>query len=209
MIKNYFKTALRNLWRNKIFSFINISGLSVGLACCMLIFLYTKDEVSYDRFQKSKDDLYRITADEKAPDGNVRTGGSTGMMPGPRFKNSIPEIEEFVRVQDANFNVKGESEVFDQEALYVDDNFLSVFSFPLIAGNPKTALSDPHSVVISEDLAKKYFGQNNASGQRLEINQGDQFEPFVVTGVAKRSPQNSSIQIKMLVPMESRKMSSS
>src|SRR4029077_20357915 len=73
----------------------------------------------------------------------------------------------------------------------------------------KTALNDPHSVVISEDLAKKYFGQNNALGQRLELNQGDQFEPFVVTGVAKRSPQNSSIQIRMLVPMQSRQMSSS
>src|SRR5215510_3772358 len=106
MIKNYFKTALRNLWRNKIFSLINISGLSVGLACCMLIFLYTKDEVSFDRFQSSKDNLYRIVSTTTSPDGNVRSDGSTGMMPGPRFKNSIPEIEDFVRVQDAHFNVK-------------------------------------------------------------------------------------------------------
>jgi putative ABC transport system permease protein len=204
MVRNYFKTALRNLWRNKIFSLINISGLSVGLACCMLIFLFTKDEVSYDRFQKNSDHLFRIVATVTSPDGNARPEGSTGMMPGPSFKNAIPEIEDFVRVQSAGFNVKKGTEIFDEEALYVDDNFFSVFSFPLVDGDPKTALADLHSVVISEDIAKKYFGDKNAVGQTLELNAGEKFEPFMVTGVAKRSPQNSSIKIKILVPMKFR-----
>ncbi len=204
MIRNYLKTALRNLWRNKVFSFINISGLSVGLACCMLIFLYTKDEISFDRFQKNSDQLFRIVATMTSPDGEVRPDGSTGMMPGPRFKNSVPEIEEFVRVQSAGFNVKRGVEVFDEEALYVDDNFFSVFSFPLIEGNPKTALADLHSVVISEDAAKKYFDKKDAVGQMLELNTGEKFELFTVTAVAKRSPQNSSIKINMLVPMKFR-----
>src|SRR6266513_1297737 len=152
MVRNYFKTALRNLWRNKIFSLINISGLSVGLACCMLIFLFTKDEVSYDRFQKNSEHLFRIVATMTSPDGNARPEGSTGMMPGPGFKNAIPEIEDFVRVQSAGFNVKKGTEIFDEDALYVDDNFFSVFSFPLVEGDPKTALTDIHSVVISEDI---------------------------------------------------------
>ncbi|MDP9229531.1 MAG: ABC transporter permease, partial [Bacteroidota bacterium] len=202
MIKNYFKTALRNLWRSKVFSLINILGLSVGLACCMLIFLYSKDEISYDRFHKKKNNIYRITATITRADGNVNKIGSTGMMPGPNFKRAIPEIEDFVRVQSAYFNIKHGKEIFDQDALYVDSNFFSVFSFPLVAGNPKTALTEMHSVVLSEEIAEKYFGKKNAVGQILELYTGEKFEPFAVTAVVKRSPQNSSIKIKMLVPVK-------
>jgi putative ABC transport system permease protein len=201
MIKNYFKTALRNLWRSKVFSLINILGLSVGLACCMLIFLYSKDEISYDRFHKKKDNIYRITSTITGADGNVNKIGSTGMIPGPNFKRAIPEIDDYVRVQSAQFNIRHGKEVFDQDALYVDSNFFSVFSFPLIAGNQKTALIDIHSVVLSEEVAEKYFSKKNAVGQVLELYTGEKFEPFVVSAVAKRSPQNSSIKIKMLVPV--------
>ena len=201
MIKNYFKTAFRNLWRAKGFSLINISGLSVGLACCMLIFLYNFDEVSYDRFHERKDNIYRVTATISRADGNVDKIGSTGMMPGPTFKQAIPEVQDYVRVQSGGFNIKHGKEVFEQEVLFVDSNFFSVFSFPLIAGDPKTALLDMHSVVMSEEIAEKYFGKKNAVGQILELNTGEKFEPFMVSAVAKRSPQNSSIKIKMLVPM--------
>src|SRR5436190_6947394 len=99
MLKNYFKTALRNLWRSKFFSLINILGLSVGIACCMLIFLYSKDEISYDRFHEKKDNIYRITATVTHVDGSSDKIDSTGMVPGPNFKRAIPEIEDFVRVQ--------------------------------------------------------------------------------------------------------------
>ncbi len=118
MIKNYFKTAFRNLWRSKVYSLINISGLCVALACCMLIFLYGKDETSYDRFQKNKDRLYRIVVNMTGPDGKVNKFGSTGMMPGPAFKESIPEVEDYVRVQSASFKIKQGTEVFRQDALY-------------------------------------------------------------------------------------------
>ena len=202
MYKNYLKTALRNLWRSKVFSLINVLGLSVGLACCMLIFLYSKDEISYDRFHERKDDIYRITATISTADGNVNKIGSTGNMPGPHFKEAIPEIEDYVRVQSAMFNIKQGKDVFRQEALYVDSNFFSVFSFPLIAGNPETALNNMHSVVLSQDIAEKYFGKKNAVGQMLELYTGEKFESFIVTAVAKRSPQNSSIKIKMLVPIK-------
>ncbi|GEO09220.1 ABC transporter permease [Segetibacter aerophilus] len=202
MFQNYFKTALRNLWRSRTFSLINILGLSVGLACCMLIFLYSKDEISYDRFHEKKDNLYRLTVDMTHSDGKVDKIGSTGMVPGPAFKRTIPEVEDFVRVQSASFNIKHGKDVFDQPALYVDSNFFSAFSFPLVAGNSKTALNDIHSVVLSEDVAKKYFGQQKAIGQILELNTGERFEPFIVSAIAKRSPQNSSIKIDMLVPMK-------
>ena len=99
MIRNYFKTAFRNLWRNKGFSLINIVGLSVGLACCMLIFLYTMDEVSYDRFNVNAVNIYHLAVDEKAPDGQLHKFSSTGDMPGPNFKRQLPEVQDFVRIQ--------------------------------------------------------------------------------------------------------------
>lgn len=199
MIRNYFKTAFRNLWRNKVFSIINITGLSVGLACCMLIFLYTMDEVSYDRFHLNAANIYHLTADMKGADGQVRKISSTGDMPGPNFKRQLPEIQDFVRIQNANFTVKRGTEVFDQTALAVDSNFFSVFTFPMIDGNRKTALNDIHSLVLSEETAEKYFGKQSPVGKTLDLKVDDKFQPFTVTGVIKKSPQNSSIKIQMLV----------
>jgi putative ABC transport system permease protein len=168
----------------------------------MLIFLYAKDETSYDRFQKNKDKLYRLVVNMTSPDGKVNGFASTGMMPGPAFKEAVPEIEDYVRVQSTAFNIKRDDQVFNEEALYVDENFFSVFSFPLLLGSQKSALTDIHSVVLSEDMAKKYFGKTNIVGQTLQLNTGEKFEPFVVSAVAKRSPQNSSLKIGILVPMK-------
>lgn len=201
MFSNYFKTAVRNLWRNKAFSLINVIGLSVGLACCMLVFLYAKDEMSFDRFHKNANRIYHLTADLKSPDGKVSKSSATGMMPGPNFTEQVPEIERFVRVGRENFTTRLANEVFDQEVLYADSNFFSVFTFPMLEGNPATALKNVHSVVLSEDVAKKYFGTQKALGKVLEIKVMDAFQTFVVTGVTKRSPQNSSINIQMLVPI--------
>lgn len=201
MYKNYLKTAIRNLLRNKIYSFINIAGLSLGLTCCLLIFLYSKDEVSYDRFHKNKENIYRIVAYATNPQGVTDKYSSTGMMPGPDFKRQIPEIENYVRIKDANYTVKNGNDVFDQEALCVDDNFFSIFSFPLIQGDPKTALKNIHSVVLSEEEAKKYFGKQQPVGRTLDLKLNDTFRTFVVTAVVPRSPQNSSIKIKMLLPI--------
>src|SRR5580698_10017041 len=99
MIRNYIKTAFRNLWRNKAFSVINIVGLSVGLACCMLIFLYAMDEVSYDRFNKNAENIYHLVTSSKTPDGQVHKGSSTGDIPGPNFNRQLPGIQDFMRVQ--------------------------------------------------------------------------------------------------------------
>jgi len=202
MIRNYIKTAFRNLWRNKAFSVINIVGLSVGLACCMLICLYTMDELSYDRFNVKKDSIYHLTAAFTNPQGVVHKISSTGQVHGPNFKAQIPEIEDFVRLQNANITIKKGTDVFDQPALYADENFFSVFTFPLINGNPQTALKDLHSVVLSEEIAEKYFGKKNAVGQVLDIKANDKFEPFTVTAVMRKSPQNSSVKVKMLLSMK-------
>ncbi|HEY9197512.1 MAG TPA: ABC transporter permease, partial [Mucilaginibacter sp.] len=201
MFKNYFKTAFRNLWRNKVFSIINITGLSVGLGCCMLIFLYAKDELSFDRFHKNVENIYHLTADFTSPEKEVHKTSSTGMMPGPNFAAQVPEIEQFVRIQSAHFVIRQATEIFNEDALYADSNFFSVFTFPMVEGNPKTALNDMHSIVLSEEVAEKYFGRQPAYGKLMELKVNDTFRTFTVTGVIKRSPQNSSIKIKMLLPM--------
>src|SRR5882724_4061234 len=174
MFSNYFKVAFRNIWRNKVFSFIHISGLSIGLACCMLIFLYTKDEVSYDRFHEKKDRIFRVTA-TMTNDKEAHKTGSTNMVVGPSFKQEIPEMETFVRMQDNPFLVRRGAETFNQEAMFVDEDFFSVFSLPLIAGNPTTVLAELNSMVLSEETAKKYFGTTQAVGKTLELEVNDKF----------------------------------
>ncbi|WP_435357066.1 ABC transporter permease [Emticicia sp. SJ17W-69] len=202
MIRNYLKIAWRNLSRNKVFSFINIAGLSIGLACCMLILLYTKDEVSFDKFHEKKDNLYQITCKITEKDGRVTDYGIASMIQGPTFKEEIPEIEACVRVNERDYVVKKGNETFYEMGSWVDDNFFTVFSFPLIEGNPKTVLSDIHSVVLTEEIAEKYFGKTNAIGKVMQLEIDNKFEPFVVSGIAKNAPQNSSIQFKMLLPFK-------
>ena len=204
MIKNYFKTAFRNLRRNKVYSLINILGLSLGLACAMLIILYVKDEVSYDRFHKDVKQIYRIGMKRIKPDGSLDgMNGVTGYFQGPRFTANIPEIKTFVRLQSDRKDIKTGTEIKSQDMLSVDSNFFSVFSFPLLSGNAKTALLNPNSVVISEDMAKKQFGTRDALGKIIMMkDREDKFVPYAVTGVAKRCPQNSSIKFDVLIPMQ-------
>jgi len=203
MLKNYFKTAIRNLSRNRIYSIINISGLSLGLACAMLIILYLKDEVSYDRFHANGDHIYRIFQQATRPDGQVLRMGITGAIQGPIFTSKLPEIKAFVRVNGGYADIKTGSEVKPQPLLRADSNFFSVFSFPLLNGNPKTVLLKPNAIVLSEDAAKKYFGSSAAVGKTMLLRtDNNEFIPYTVTGVAKRCPQNSSIQFDVLLPLK-------
>jgi len=199
MLKNYLLTAWRNLIRNRVYSVINIAGLSLGLACAMLILLYVKDEISFDRFHVNGDQIYRLYSEGKGPDGVIRRMGITGDAQGPRFKSQVPEIRAFVRVQGGYRDAKLGSTVVPQPLLNVDSTFFSVFSFPLLSGNPATALVQPNTAVISEDAAIKYFGSRDAVGKTLLLKKDTGFEPFTVTGVARRCPQNSSIQFDVLL----------
>ena len=206
MFKNYFIVALRNLLRNKIYAFINIAGLSIGLACAMLIILYVKDEVSYDRFHANVNNIYRITTQGIDKNGGKgRKDPNTGYLQGPRFAQNIPEIKSFVRVQSGNENIKLGTEVKDQDLLFVDSTFFDVFSFPLISGNRHTCLKDPLSVVLSEDAAKKQFGTLDVIGKIVMLKDDSVFVPHKVTAVAKKSPQNSSIKFEMLLPIRESK----
>ncbi|CAH0996226.1 hypothetical protein EMA8858_02357 [Emticicia aquatica] len=201
MISNYFKIAIRNLFRNKVYSFINIAGLAIGLAATMLIILYSKDEVSYDRFHANNPNIYRIVNQWINPDGSVKSSdGNTGHLQGPKFKESIPEIKAFVRIKSDTRNIRKATEITSQEMLAVDSNFFSIFTFPLITGNPQTALLQPKTIVISEKMAEKYFNSTNVLGKTIEVMENDKFEPFVVTGVTQACPQNSSIKFDCLIP---------
>ena len=206
MLKNYFTVALRNLLRNKIYAFINIAGLSIGLACAMLIILYVKDEVSYDRFHKNANNIYRIVTQGINKDGGKgRKDPNTGYLQGPRFAQNVPEIKHFARVQSGNENIKTGNEVKDQDLLYVDSSFFDVFSFPLVSGNRHTCLKDPSSVVLSEETAKRQFGTTDVIGKIVMLKDDSVFVPHKVTAVTKKCPQNSSIKFDMLLPIKESK----
>lgn len=204
MIRNYIKIAWRNLLRNKVYALINILGLSLGLACAMLILLYVKDEVSFDRFHENGDNIYRVVAQAKH-DGQLATNVNTGFLQGPRFAENVSGITSFVRVQGATEDMKNGNEIYSQSALRVDSTFLSVFSFPVIEGNAKTALSEPHSIVVTEDFAQKQFGKKEALGQLVMIRQDSALVPYKVTAVTKNAPQNSTIRYEVLLPFRESK----
>ena len=203
MFKNYFKTAFRNLIRNKVYSIINIAGLSMGLACAMLILLYTKDEVSYDRFLPNVSNIYRIVSKQVNPDGSIQMqSGNTGSFHGPAFASGVPEIVSFVRIQGDFLNIRKGTEILPQEGHRVDSNFFSLMQFQLLHGNAKTALLNPDAVVITETVAKKFFGTTDVVGKTMELKRDGRFVPFTVTAVAKDCPQNSSLKFQLLTKLQ-------
>ncbi len=204
MFRNYFIIAIRNLRRNKIYSFINIFGLSLGLACSMLILLYIKDEVSFDRFHQKGDNIYRIVQ-KMERGGELRWGTHTGYLQGPRFTANVPGIKSFVRLHNQNYDIKSGTEIKSRELLCVDSSFFQVFSFPILYGDPVTCLKDPSSIVLTEDEAKKQFGTADAVGKVVLLNFDSVFTPLKVAAVTKRVPQNSSIQFDMMIPFRESK----
>jgi putative ABC transport system permease protein len=201
MIRNYFKTAWRNLLRNKIYSFINIIGLSLGLACAMLIMLFVKDEVSYDRFHKDVSHIYRIVSKTKR-NGVVQKSIHTGYLQGPRFKQNVPGIQSFVRISGGARDIKKGADIRSQNLLNVDSGFFSMFTFPLLHGDAKTCLAEPRSIVFSEDAAKKQFGNTDVVGNTVMVKEDSVFVPYKVTAVARTCPQNSSIKFDVLLPFK-------
>ncbi len=202
MFKNYFKIAIKNLKRNKVLSVINISGLSIGLSCCMLILLYTKDEISYDQFHEKKANIYQLVCDRIEKDGIDTKSAIAAMVQGPAFQQAIPEIEEFTRVNHKQVIVKKGNQTFNEDICWVDESFFSVFSFPLISGNKDHVLSGFKSMVVTAQTAKKYFGTTNVVNKTLDLQIDGQFVPFTITGVARQAPQNSSIKFSILVPFK-------
>jgi len=199
MLKNYLKIAFRNLWRHKIFSFINIMGLAVGMSACFLIFLYVRFELSYDNFHSKADRIYRVVCDIKTPTEVLHFSVPAWAMP-KNIKEEFPEVESFARVTGDNMLIRrGDVKFQEENMLWADSTLFSVFDFKLLKGNPKTALQQPLSVVFTETAAKKYFGKSDPVGQTVLINPDGQ--PATVTGVMKDIPENSQIRGDVFVSM--------
>jgi putative ABC transport system permease protein len=203
MLISYFRTAWRHLIKNKVYSITNLAGLSIGLACVMLIMLYVSDEVSFDRFHEKGDRIYRIVHDAMGPEGKEEKGGNTGGPQARAFQEGIPEIESACRVRgNWELMVQKGNDAISERVLYADSNFFHLFTFPLLEGNPAVVLKDPSSLVISEDIARKYFNSVHVIGKTMEINEDGKFSTFIITGVARNSPLNSSIRFDLLMPIE-------
>ena len=202
MLKNYFKIAMRMIVRNKLYSLINILGLTLGIVACILIFLFVRSELSYDQFHPDADRMYRVYVTE-APEG--RDPFSYSLTPGrmgEAMKNSFPEVEDVVRAGLINDLVRYDNVTFRERVHIADANFFEFFNFPLVHGNPATVLKEKNTVVITEEMATKYFGNEDAAGQVISIKSGDEDIKFTVTGVARNIPENSSIQFDFVIPFE-------
>ncbi|WAC14938.1 ABC transporter permease [Dyadobacter pollutisoli] len=196
MLKNYFKIAWRNIVRQKAYSILNIAGLSIGMACSILILLWVQNELSYDRFHTRANQLFRLTCSA----GDFKAAVSpAGMARG--LQAQLPQVKGGVRMSKPSpmlFEV-GEKKVEEKRVFYADSNFLEVFSFPLLAGNVATALSDPGAILITEETAKKYYGTADAVGKTVRINNHDN---FTIAGVLANTPSNSHLQFDAIIPMK-------
>ncbi len=197
MLRNFFKVAFRNLWKNKGFSIINITGLAIGMASAMLLLLWIYDEVSYDRFHVNRDRIYEAW-NRAEFSGELHSWNTTPKVLARTLEHDFPEVQVTVRVNWPSnylFTV-GEKRIM-VEGNMVDTAFLEMFSFPLLKGNPHTALNDMHSVVLTEKLSKKLFGTEDPMGKLVQI---DNKESFRVTGLAKDPPGNTRFQFEYLLP---------
>ena len=201
MFKNYLKIAFRNLIRHKTYSFINIAGLAIGIAICILIFLFIKNELNYDTFHENADKIFRVNSVFDIR-GNVHTQAVTQAPLGPAMKGDLPEVEFATRFSTRGSVVKYQDKTFKETLTFADHDVFKMFSFPLLRGRAKEILSNKNSIVITEDVARKYFGDINPLGKRFSINIDEQFEDFIVSGVVERIPDNSSIKFDFIVPFE-------
>jgi putative ABC transport system permease protein len=200
MIKNYIKIALRNIKKHKGYSFINITGLAIGMACCLLITIWVLDELSYDKFHENAATLYRVEENQDYS-GRVFHVTVTPYPLAPALKDEIPEIIDATRYVYAGGLLfrYGDKAFFEDNIRAVDPSFFQMFTFPFLKGDKNTALNSPYSLVLSEKIAEKYFGDENPVGKVVSVNNTQE---FTVTGVMKNIPHNSSLQFETVVPYE-------
>jgi len=199
MFKNYLKIAIRNLWKNKGFSAINIFGLASGLAICLLIIFYVNNELGYDQYNTKADRIYRI-------DGDLRFGGNHFVIAqapdpmGPTLKQDFPQVEQYVRFRNHGGIMvkKGNENVEEDKVVYTDSTLFSVFTLPMIQGDPSTALTEPNSVVITESTAKKYFNSTDVVGKSMIFGDTGNYK---ITGVIKDIPKQSHFHFDFFISM--------
>ena len=193
---SYLKTAIRNLARHRIYSAINIIGLAIGLAFCILTFLFVHHEWTYDAFHENADRIYRVYVKEKD-----RSHSSTPDPLGLAISEAFPDMQT-VRLNYDGRKIGTEDRAFRAKLGYVDPNFLDIFSFPVIHGDPDKALQDKYSAVITEKIAQKYFNKANPVGELLPIQREKGIQNYTITGIVQNAPKNSTIQFDVLLPFE-------
>jgi len=196
MIKNFLRVSIRNLWRNKSFSAINIIGLAIGMAAAMLILLWVQNEISYDRFY-DKTDRISLLYNRDKDNGKIDVWSNTTALLAPALKKDYPEVEDAARFRTVFFLVTTGEKHLNVEGSFADSSFLSVLNFPLLQGNAKTALNDNHDIVITENLATQLFGKADAMGKTVRI---DSVDNFTVTGVLKNLPGNTEFTYQYILP---------
>lgn len=202
IIQNYFKVAIRNLLRQKTHSLINILGLSTGMCFSLLISVYVLFEMSYDNFHSKGKNIFLLPMTWHF-NGTVLPTGANCSVGGPFMQESFPEVEQNVRVKRSSLSLKKENEVINEsKVLYADSTFFSIFTFPLVSGNPKKLLTEPNSIVLTESMAVKYFGKEWAKADILNQTLGGSSSAlYTITGVVKDIPSNSHLQLDFVVSL--------
>lgn len=200
MIQNYLLTAIRNIARNKLFSTLNILGLAFGMGSALIIFLWVNDELNVNRFHTKINRLYRVMENQTYTDGRLYTFSSTPGPMAPYIKEKFPEIEKATRWSWQVTNLfQAEGKAFQENGFYADQDFIEMFSFPLVAGDVTTALRENNSIIISEKMAKKFFGNDDPMGKLFTMNTK---RALTVTGILKDIGKNSSLQFEYLLAFE-------
>jgi len=211
LISNYFKIGLRKIRRQRIFAFINITGLAVGLACCTIIILYVTNELSYDKYHKDADCIFRVASHTINSVGESRSATTPAPL-GPELKASYPDVEEAVRIVPPYENashvlvVREEKRFFENRVWFADKEIFQFFNIPMLRGSPQEALVNPNTVVITEGMAEKYFGKEEPLGKTLQIeidyDTGSvESKAYEVTGIVKNSPANTHLKYDMFLSM--------
>ncbi len=205
MIRNYLKVAVRNLLKHKGYTFINILGLAVGIAASVLIFIYITHEMSYDKFHENADRTYRITADwSNNGDSRIHQLGTPYIL-AQTIREKYPQVESITQLSGpvGDLILRYRDNAFKEtDAFCAEPSFFDVFSFPLIKGNPETSLRDPNMLVLTQSLAKKYFGDEDPMGKTIEVQASGDKLFFQVTGVMEDIPENSHFRFDMLISMK-------
>ena len=208
MLKNYLRVALRNLKNSKAYSLINITGLTVGITCCIVIMLFVSDELSYDKFNKNAEQIYRPTVSGTMNGHDIKSALSPAPM-GASISHDFPGVIAYARMHyEGPHVIRYKDRIFSEDKfLWADSTLFDVFTLPFVAGNPKTALTRPNTMVITESAAKKYFGNEDPIGKRIYSNIFER--DFKVTAVVKKMPSNSTLQFNIagsikLMPLQRR-----
>ena len=201
MLSLYARVVVRRIARNRLYSVINIVGISIGVACSLLLFAFIRFENSYDAFQRAGDRTYRIVTQRRNADGSIVRVGLSPLPLAQTLKENLPQIANSVAVTDDKVTIIRDADAFNQPVLFATSSFFEVFSFPLVRGDPHTALSNPNSIILTEAVVRKMFGEGDAMGKRLTVGGEDKRE-VVVTGIAADPPSNTSIPFQAVLPFQ-------